>query len=76
MAYQNPVENFSCQRLRDRTALNVILDETVLSAFSETISALRDGGDPLVPEFEHVVRSHRIGIIKQRAILGAAGIDL
>ena len=74
MSHQQLNADRPCQRLRDRTVLNVILDETVLSALSETLSILRDAGDPLVSEFEHAVRSHRISIIKRRAVLGAAGV--
>ena len=75
MSRSKPLVDRQCQRLRDRLALNIILDETAISALSEALAVLRDAGDPLVSELEQAVRSHRIGIIKQRAILGAAGIE-
>lgn len=76
MSHPNPTNDCSCQRLRDRMALNIILDETAIFALSETLAMLRDAGDPMLPELEHMVRSHRVGIIKHRAILGAAGIEI
>ena len=76
MSRFKPVTDCECQHLRDRMALNIALDKTVTSALSEAIAVLRDASDPLVPELEHEFRSHRISIIKQRAILGAAGIKM
>ena len=40
------------------------------------VAVLRDERHPKVPELEHAIRTHRIGILKQRAILGVAGIDV
>ncbi|WP_187276205.1 hypothetical protein [Methylobacterium sp. WL116] len=51
-----------------------MLDEFAIAAMSEAIAALREANDPAVPDLEHTIRTHRIGIFKQRAILGAAGI--
>jgi hypothetical protein len=76
MSRSKPLADCPCQRLRDRLALNIILDETAISALSEALAVLREAKDPLVPELEQAVRSHRIGIVKQRAILGAAGIKV
>ena len=53
-----------------------MLDEYAIAAMSEAIAALRDANDPAVPELENMIRTHRISILKQRAILGAAGIEV
>lgn len=66
----------SCASLSRRIALNVMLDEFAIAAMSEAIAALRDANDPAVPDLEHTIRTYRIGILKQRAILGAAGIEV
>ena len=57
-------------------AFNVLLDEFAISALSDAVAVLREANDPAVPDLEHAIRTHRIGIMKQRAILGAAGIDV
>ena len=66
----------SCARLGHRIAFNVLLDEFAIAAISEAVAVLREANDPMVPALEHAVRTHRVGIIKQRAILGAAGIEI
>ena len=66
----------TCARLSDRIAINVLLDEFAIAAMSEAVAVLRDANDPAVPDFERTIRTHRIGILKQRAILGAAGIEV
>ena len=66
----------SCDRLRHRVALNILLDEQVIAALARAVAVLRDQNDNGVLDLEHAIRTHRIGILKQRAILGAAGIDV
>jgi len=66
----------SCARLGHRIAFNVMLDEFAIAAISQAVAVLREANDPGVADLEHVVRTHRIAILKQRAILGAAGIDV
>lgn len=53
-----------------------MLDEFAIAAISEALVTLRAVNDPFVSDLEHTVRTHRVGIMKQRAILGAAGIDV
>ncbi|WP_187278828.1 hypothetical protein [Methylobacterium sp. WL12] len=53
-----------------------MLDEFAIAAMSEAVADLRDANDPAVPDLEHTIRTHRISILKQRAILGAAGIEV
>ena len=74
----NPPQASECSwaRLRQRLAFHVMLDEFAVAALSEALVTLREGDDPAVPDLEHMVRTHRIGIMKQRAILGAAGIEV
>ena len=66
----------SCARLSDRIAFNVMLDEFAIAAMSGAIAGLRDANDPAVPDLEHTIRTQRISILKQRAIPGAAGIEV
>ncbi|TXN67824.1 hypothetical protein [Methylobacterium sp. WL6] len=61
-------------RLRQRMALNLMLDEFAIDALAQTLAVLREADDPDVPDLEHAVRTQRISIMKQRAIFGAAGI--
>ncbi|MCJ2048261.1 hypothetical protein [Methylobacterium sp. J-070] len=57
-------------------AFSILLDEQVIAALAGSVAILREANDPDVLDLEHAIRSHRIGILKQRAILGAAGIDV
>jgi hypothetical protein len=57
-------------------ALTIALDEQVIEALAIAAATLRDGNDPDASDLDHAIRTHRIGILKQRAILGAAGIDV
>lgn len=66
----------SCERLRHRIALNILLDEHVIAGLGRAAAILREANDPAVLDLEHTIRTHRIGIVKQRAVLGAAGIDV
>jgi hypothetical protein len=63
-------------RLRCRIALAIAVDEQVIETLSVAASVLRDAGDAGARELDQAVRTHRVGIIKQRAILGASGIDV
>ena len=53
-----------------------MLDEYAIAAMAEAIASRREANDPAVPELENMIRTHRISILKQRAILGAAGIEV
>ena len=53
-----------------------MLDEYAIAAMAEAIAALRHANDPAVPDLEHTIRTQRVSILKQRAILGAAGIEV
>ena len=76
MRESKPAQDCWLTALRDRIALNILCDERVIRALSELAAVLREEGDPFVSELEHAIRTHRIGIVKQRAVLGAAGIDV
>lgn len=65
-----------CSRLRHRPTFNILLDELAIAVLSEAVAVLRRAGDPGAADLEHAVRTHRIGILKQRAVLGAAGINM
>jgi len=67
--------NCSCTRIRQRLALNILLDEFAIAALSDALSVLRAADAPDVAQIEEAIRTHRIGILKQRVILGAAGIE-
>ena len=76
MPDRSPASDRTVVALRDRAALNIACEEGVIKALARLAAVLRDEGDPFVPEIEHAIRGHRIGIIKQRAMLGAVGIDV
>jgi hypothetical protein len=76
MEMPKPGSECSCARLSHRIAFHLMLDEFAIAALSEAVADLRDANDPGVPELEHAVRTQRIGIVKQRAILGAAGLEV
>ncbi|MCJ2136637.1 hypothetical protein MKK69_21745 [Methylobacterium sp. J-026] len=69
-------QDHHCDCLQRRLALNILLDEQVIAALARATAALREKDDPAVLDLERVIRTHRIGILKQRAVLGAAGIDV
>ena len=56
--------------------MSVLLDEQVIAALASAVAILREANDPGVLDLEHAIRTHRVGILKQRAILGADGIDV
>ncbi|MCJ2140062.1 hypothetical protein [Methylobacterium sp. E-066] len=62
--------------MRQRLAFNIMLDEFAIAALSDAVAILRAADDQDVTQVEHAIRTHRIGILKQRAILGAAGIEI
>ena len=66
----------NCARLRNRITLDILIDQQVIAALGRAILVLREENDPVVLDLEHAMRTHRISILKQRAILGAAGIDV
>ncbi|WP_243919325.1 hypothetical protein [Methylobacterium sp. E-065] len=53
-----------------------MLDECVIAVLSDATALMREVGDPAVLEFESAIRTYRVSILKQRTILGAAGIDV
>ena len=56
--------------------MSILVDEQVIAALACAVAILRESNDPNVLDLEHAIRTHRIGIMKQRAVLGAAGIDV
>ena len=76
MSTPNPNIGCPCARLQQRIAFNILLDEQVIAALAGAVAVLREANDPTVLDLEHAIRTHRIGILKQRAVLGAAGIDV
>ena len=56
--------------------MSILLDEQVIAALASAVSILRKANDPGVLDLEHAIRTHRVGILKQRAVLGAAGIEV
>ncbi|MDH2313058.1 hypothetical protein [Methylobacterium brachiatum] len=66
----------TCATLRERLAFNILLDELAIAALSDALALLHATGDPGATQIEHTIRTHRIAILKQRVILGAAGIEL
>lgn len=63
-------------RLHRRMVLTIALDERLIESLAVAAAALRKAGDPSATDLERVIRINRISIIKQRAILGAAGIEV
>ncbi len=62
----------TCATLRERLAFNILLDELAIAALSDALALLHATGDPGATQIEHTIRTHRIAILKQRVILGAA----
>ena len=76
MGESTPRPGCRCAQMRHRIALNILLDEFAIATLSDAAALLREANDPTVTDLEHAIRTHRIGIIKQRAVLGAAGLDV
>lgn len=76
MSEPKKIADIQFDRLRRRMALTIALDEQVIEALAIAAAALRDRNDADLLVLKHLIRTHRIGILKQRAILGAAGIDV
>ena len=62
--------------MQQRIAFNILLDEFAIAALSDALAVLRAADDQNVAYVEHAIRTHRVGILKQRAILGAASIEI
>ena len=63
--------------LRQRLSLSLAMDEVAISALSESLE--RNASSITVEEkaeMERAIRAHHIGILKQRAVMGALGIDV
>ncbi|WP_267360052.1 MULTISPECIES: hypothetical protein [unclassified Methylobacterium] len=56
--------------------MGMLLDEQVIAALARAVAILHEANDPGALDLEHAIRTHRVGILKRRAILGAAGIDV
>jgi hypothetical protein len=76
MSERSKAAELGRDRLRCRIALNIVLDEQMIATLAVAASVLRAANDPAAHELDQAIRTHRIGILKQRAILGAAGIDV
>jgi hypothetical protein len=76
MSEPKETADIQCDRLRCRMALTIALDEQIIEALAIAAATLHDGNDPGASDLVDVIRTHRIGILKQRAILGAAGINV
>jgi len=63
-------------RLYRRMALTLALDEQLIASLAVAADRLRKAGDPGATDLERVIRTNRVSILKQRAILGASGIDV
>lgn len=76
MPEPKPAPDCPCARLRQRVAFNILLDECAIAVLSDAVAALRRADDPSIADLERAIRTHRIGILKQRAILGAFGFGV
>lgn len=56
--------------------MSILLDEQVIAALASAVAILREANDPGVMDLEHAIHAHRISILKQRVILGAANIKV
>ena len=67
-----------CERdlLHLRMALHIAMDEAAIDALASALAVLRESGHPETQAVAEAVRTHRIGILKQRAVLGAAGLGV
>lgn len=66
----------TCVRLRHQIALSTLMDDLVVASLAASVAAFRDNGVSDLEALEHMIRAHRIAVLKQGAILGAAGIDM
>ena len=66
-----------CPELRGRVAASVAFEEAVIAVLAQGAVNLRSTGDhQAAAETDAVIRRHRVGLIKHRAIMGAHGIDV
>ena len=76
MPVPDPDTDGQCARLRHRVALSILIDEQVITSLANTLATLHEADEPGAPDLERALRTHRVSILKHRAILGAAGIDV
>ena len=63
--------------LRERVRLSLAFEEVAIRVLHDNLLSVADRITELERQgVERQIRSHRIGIIKQRAIMGALGIDV
>ena len=64
-------------RLRDNARLSIAIEEATIGALLDELERARDKTPVwLISAMRRRIRAHRVGIIKQRAVMGALGIDV
>jgi hypothetical protein len=64
-----------CARLQQQIALSTLMDDLVVGRLATVVAAMRETGMPDIAALEHAIRAHRVAIVKQSALLAAAGLD-
>lgn len=52
------------------------MDDLVVASLAAAVAAIWDDGEPDVEVLQQAIRSHRVAVLKQGAVLRAAGIDM
>lgn len=76
MTEPNPVTDRTCTRLQQQIALSILVDDLVAASLAANVALARREGGSNVDDLEHAIRLHRVAVLKQGAILGAAGIEV
>ena len=63
-------------QLRDRVAADVAVEDVLIEALSDRLRRERRMTSVDVAEIESFIRTHRVGLIKLRALMRAHGIDV
>ena len=67
----------ACERLKRRVALSVAFEEALTDVLAAGAADFRrEGFTEVALEIEVFIRRHRVGLIKNRAIMGAHGIEI
>jgi hypothetical protein len=75
-AKPNSLADRTCARLQQQIALSTLVDDLVVASLAANVDAFREAGASDVEDFEDVIRSNRLSVLKQGAILGAIGLNV
>ena len=75
MDQSDPTARHRTDSLRGWVTLNIAFEEAAMETLADGAALFRrEGREAAAQEFEDIIRRHRVGLLKHRAMMGAHGI--